>query len=145
MHRGCNRSERCVYILIFLCLTAATRSGQASKTSDDERAKISTLNDQALALEGRGNFKDALPIAQQCLSRAEKALGPNDPDTATMINNLAFAYHHGGNFAKAEQLYAKALSMREKLLGPQHLEVAATLQLPEDPLEWQRRARGEWE
>ena len=55
----------------------------------DDVSKIDTLNQQVTQLQGQGKYARAVPIAQRALALAEKAFGPEDPNTLTSLNNLA--------------------------------------------------------
>jgi tetratricopeptide (TPR) repeat protein len=85
------------------------------------------LNQEAKALYGQGNYPQAIIVARQALSVAEKALGPDHPDVATSLNNLALLYDTQGQYAKAEPLYKRALATYEQALGPDHSSVATSL------------------
>ena len=61
------------------------------------------------------------------LAIAEKALGPDHPDVATILHNLASLYHAQGRYADAEPLYKRSLAIMEKALGPDHPDVATSL------------------
>src|SRR6185369_6956961 len=52
--------------------------------------------------------------ARRILESTERALGPDDPETATCLNILADLYRAMGAYAKAEQFYQRALEIREK-------------------------------
>jgi tetratricopeptide (TPR) repeat protein len=93
----------------------------------DDSAKLSSLNKQATELSQAGRFNEAVPIAQKAVELSEKAFGPNDPDTATVINNLAALYYSANDYAKAEPLYQRALKIDEKVLGPNHPDTASDL------------------
>jgi tetratricopeptide (TPR) repeat protein len=93
----------------------------------DDRAKVSSLNKQAIELYQAGKFNEAIPIAQQFLQLMERALGPDHPATATALNNLALLYCSMGDYAKAEPLYQRALKIDEKALGPDHPDTATAI------------------
>ena len=93
----------------------------------DDLAKLSSLNKQAIELYQAGKFNEAIPIAQEAVELSEKVLGPDHADTATALNNLAMLYLSLGDYAKAEPLFQRALNIREKALGPDHADTAAAL------------------
>ena len=93
----------------------------------DDRAKLSSLNKQVAELYQAGKFTEAISIAQKSVELAEKARGPDHPDTAAALNNLALLYDSMGNYAKAEALYQRALKIKEKALGPDHPDTALAL------------------
>jgi len=97
------------------------------RADEDNSAKLSSLNKQAIELFQIGKFNEAIPIAQEFLELVEKAVGPEQPATATALNNLALLYCSMGDYAKAEPLYQRALKIDEKALGPDHPDTATAL------------------
>ena len=47
----------------------------------------------------------------------EKTLGPDHPDTATVVNNLAMLLKTKGDCAGAEPLFRRALATFERVFG----------------------------
>jgi tetratricopeptide (TPR) repeat protein len=80
-----------------------------------------------LVLLYAARYAEAEPLLKQALAIAEKALGPEHPETATSLNSLAFLYSSQGRYAEAESLYKRALAIREKTLGPEHPNTARAL------------------
>jgi tetratricopeptide (TPR) repeat protein len=89
--------------------------------------RVTSLNNQALSLESKGDFVSAEPLFRSALALAEKALGADHPDTAGSLNNLAALLESKGDYAGAEPLYRRALSIAEKTLGPNHPNTATAL------------------
>jgi tetratricopeptide (TPR) repeat protein len=89
--------------------------------------RVTSLNYLALSLQSKGDLAGAEPLFRQALAIAEKALGPNHPDTAGSLNNLAGLLESQGDSAGAEPLYRRALAIAEKALGPDHPHTAASL------------------
>ena len=85
------------------------------------------LRAKAVQLSRQGHYKEAIPLAEHALALAERALGPEHPDTATTLNNLAHLYSVTGAYAKAEPLYQRVLAFREKTHGTGDLDTATTL------------------
>src|SRR6516225_8483646 len=71
-------------------------------------------------LHGQGKYKDAATIAEKALALAESSLGPEHPDTLTLVNNVAALYNLLGRLTEAEPLYRRALQGRERALGREH-------------------------
>jgi tetratricopeptide (TPR) repeat protein/transposase-like protein/transcriptional regulator with XRE-family HTH domain len=65
-------------------------------------------------------YTQAEPIYRRALAIREQYLGPEHPDTATIVHNLAILQRDIGNFVEAEQLYQRALAIREQHLSPEH-------------------------
>ena len=72
-----------------------------------------------------GSFTEQL--FRLSLAIAEKALGPEHPDTGTSLDNLAELLRAKGDFEAAEPLYRRALAIAEKLKGPEHPATAISL------------------
>jgi tetratricopeptide (TPR) repeat protein len=89
--------------------------------------RVTSLNNTALSLESKGDLAGAEPLFRGALEIAEKALGPEHPDTAGSLNNLAGLLESKGDLAGAEPLYRRALSIAEKTLGPEHPNTAMAL------------------
>jgi tetratricopeptide (TPR) repeat protein len=89
--------------------------------------RVTSLNDQALSLESKGDFAGAEPLLRSALAIAEKTLGPDHADTAGTLNNLASLLESKGDYAGAEPLYRRALAIAEKTLGPDHPHTATSL------------------
>jgi tetratricopeptide (TPR) repeat protein len=76
---------------------------------------------------GQGDYNEALPWSEQCLSSTKARLGENHPDVAASLNNLAYLYDSQGRYDKAEPLYLQALELRQRLLGENHPLIAKSL------------------
>jgi tetratricopeptide (TPR) repeat protein len=114
-----------VFVIFFSCFVPRI-SLHADATQEDQ-AKISSLNQRGIQLWRAGKFADAVLIAQQALQLSEKTLGPDHLATATLLNNLAELYRSMGDYAKAEPLFQRALKIQEQALGPDEPGTAATL------------------
>ena len=77
--------------------------------------------------EGQGDYHQASPWYEQCLSTTQNRLGEDHPDVAGSLNSLALLYRVQGRCEKAEPLYLRALELRQRLLGENHLDVAGSL------------------
>jgi tetratricopeptide (TPR) repeat protein len=67
------------------------------------------------------------PYFERALAIAEKALGPNHPDTAISLNNLGGLLQGQGDLPGARPYVERALAIREKALGPDHPDMARSL------------------
>jgi CHAT domain-containing protein/tetratricopeptide (TPR) repeat protein len=110
-------------------LLSNTVWGQTSDSdvSSDELREAKALSEKVVELYGEGKYPEATEIAKRALKIREKALGPEHPDTGTIINNLALLYETQGDYAAAEPLYQRALVISEKTQGPDHPETATSL------------------
>jgi tetratricopeptide (TPR) repeat protein len=85
------------------------------------------LSNTGRYLTDRGRYAEAEPLLERALTTAERALGLDHLDVATVLNNLANAYFYRGRYGHAQPLYERALAIRERALGPDHLDVARVL------------------
>lgn len=84
-------------------------------------------SEQSRILRKKGNYDEALPLAEHALAVRETVLGPRHATVADSLHALAVIYDNKGEYAKAEPLNLRALSIREQVLGPDHPDVAKTL------------------
>ncbi len=79
------------------------------------------LNQLAIYLQvGPALYQIALPLGIRALGIAEKAQGPEHPETGTYLNNLAELYRSKGDYDASLPLLLHALAIAEKALGPAH-------------------------
>ncbi|KAL9629480.1 MAG: hypothetical protein Q9164_006864 [Protoblastenia rupestris] len=88
---------------------------------------LRTLNNLALVLTDRGNYKEAERIYRQVLALRNETLGQEHPDTLGSMNNLASVLTSQCKNQEAEQLNRQVFILRDKILGPQHPETLGTL------------------
>jgi tetratricopeptide (TPR) repeat protein len=62
-----------------------------------------------LVLRHQGKYEQAAEINQRALTRREKALGVDHPDTLISVNNLALALRYQGKYEQAEETNRRAL------------------------------------
>jgi tetratricopeptide (TPR) repeat protein len=75
----------------------------------------------------QGDYSEAEPWFEQCLSLTKARLGENHRDVATSLNNLAELYKYQGRYTEAEPLYLQALELFQCNLGENHRDVATSL------------------
>ncbi len=85
------------------------------------------LTKEAADLREKGDYEGAAKSGQKALELAEKAFGPDDPDTAGSLYNLGQIYVKLKKDAEAEPLFKRALEISEKTLGPDDPRVATAL------------------
>jgi len=102
-------------LLLFLTLTAAALC--------DWKATDARLTELARA----GNWKEALPVAQQLVQEASLEYGPESPEMATSLNTLGVVYLKLDNRGEAGARLVEALQLREKVLGRDHLVTSLSL------------------
>ena len=77
--------------------------------------------------EGQGDYIQAAPWFQQCLSVVRYRLGDTNLSVADSLSNLALLYQSQGHYREAELLLRENLEMRKHLLGAVHPGVATSL------------------
>ena len=105
----------CVLLTMMFLAMSGPVGAQAQSAAD-----IDALNKQVAQLYGQGKYAEAITVAQQALTFAERVLGREHPDTLTRVNNLAFLYRAQGRHGEAEPLLKRALAARERVLGREH-------------------------
>ena len=95
---------------------------QEAKETGDLASKL----ERFLYFAGRyGDFTERL--AYLALKIREKALGPENPDTAMSLNSLAMLFFEKRDLDSAERLLRRALAIREQALGPGDPDTADSL------------------
>ena len=85
----------------------------------------SWLLDRASAyLQGRGQYRQAKPLAERAVTLAEAALGPDDPEVAWRRDTLGRVLRTLGDFSGAREQCERALAIGEAALGPDDSDVA---------------------
>jgi tetratricopeptide (TPR) repeat protein len=82
------------------------------------------LFNESVSLRDKGNYAEAIQLAERALEIREKAQGPEHPDVAISLNYLAELYYTKGDYATAEPLFQRALAIREKAQWPEQQRVA---------------------
>jgi hypothetical protein len=82
------------------------------------------LNDLALLLEAKDDFRSAEPLLRRALAIQEKTWGPLHPETAVTLNNLASLLLVGRKITIAETIQRRAVRILEDNLGPDARTVA---------------------
>jgi CHAT domain-containing protein/tetratricopeptide (TPR) repeat protein len=123
------RAFHAVTVIVILACTSHSSAQPPSTTSNSQTVleEAERLDQQAVKLDGEGQYGAAIAPAERALELREKALGPTHPLVAQSLNTLARLYLAQGEYGKAEPLLVRALDIREKALGPNHPEVAQSL------------------
>ncbi|SDZ24524.1 Tetratricopeptide repeat-containing protein [Geodermatophilus africanus] len=85
------------------------------------------LGETGIYLLVQGLHQHALPLHQRALAIIEAALGPDHPDTATVLASLASTLGELGRHTDALPLEQRALAIIEAALGPDHPDTATVL------------------
>lgn len=84
-------------------------------------------NEQIVRFQQQLKLKEAIPLAQEVLSRAENLYGQRELQTATSLVTLAELHRRRGDYSKAEPLFQRALTIQKAKLGTSHQGTATTL------------------
>ena len=93
----------------------------------DELAVAWLKNRLAAILYDAGNFRAAIPIAQEVLDTRRRLLGPKHRDVATALSNLGTMKMGNKEVAAAEPLLNEALAIRREVLPANDPDLAPVL------------------
>lgn len=107
----------------FLSLLLVTAPSAALPQQGDWQS----LSEQFGALYQKGQYRQAIGVAERALRAAELSFGPNDPRLVTTLNALAVVHNALKNFDAAQPYLDRALGIAEKFSGPDRKELARVL------------------
>ena len=93
-----------IFLLLVLATSCVSEQGAGSEW------KI--LNREFASLYQQGQYDSAVVVAKNALEIAEKNVGPDHPNVATILENLAELYRATGRDKDAEQLELRAAKIR---------------------------------
>ncbi len=93
----------------------------------DDPDVADTLNNLALAQEGRGRAREAEPLFEQALAMKLRLYTGDHPSVAISLNCLAGVHRTLGRATQAETLLIRALAMRRRLYQGDNTYVAGSL------------------
>jgi serine/threonine-protein kinase len=104
------------------------RAGLAIDRRKEAWRKVATdLHNLSIALWRRGEYGEALPLAEEALALRRRIHGEEHTDVASTLMALASILSASGEYDRAEELNRQCLAMRRKLLGGAHPHVAIAL------------------
>jgi tetratricopeptide (TPR) repeat protein len=115
------RAAALIFSVAFLMGIVSSTTG--AQTPDN----LTTLNQQFAQLYAAGKYAEAMDVAKDALTMAERVFGADHPNVVIHINNLALLYRVQRNYGDTEALYRRALAISEKALGKNHPNVGAAL------------------
>lgn len=98
-----------------------------SMTAWAEGETWAQLNTRVADLFQKGQYVEAIPVAEEALKSAEATFGSDSAETALSLNNLGLIYKTQKRYSDAEPLYERALLISEKLVGPEHPDLTVTI------------------
>jgi CHAT domain-containing protein/tetratricopeptide (TPR) repeat protein len=84
------------------------------------------LGAQVAKLYDAGNYREALPLAQQTVEISKRVLGEAHPNYAASLNDVALLHSSLGDYTRAEPLYRQAMEIFKNALGQGHPEFATS-------------------
>lgn len=96
------------------------------KSAELEEAK--RLYEEVVQLYEKGEYKQAIPLAERSLKIYEKVWGKEHPFVASRLNYLARLYSDVGNYDKSKPLLLRSLAIYKKIMGgSRYLDTATRL------------------
>src|SRR5262249_59886249 len=68
---------------------------------DRDLVEADKLYNESVSLREKGQYGQAIPLAERAAALREKTLGAEHPDMAASLNNLAGLYGEKGNYQQA--------------------------------------------
>jgi len=89
--------------------------------AQEEQLKLAEIyHNQVVQYYQQGQFKQALPFAEETLKIRTEILGEKHPKTLMSLNDLARIYQNIGRLSTALSLFEKAYSLSQEVLGERH-------------------------
>jgi len=92
----------------------------------DIKKDLEKDNEKVVTLFEHCRYKEAIPVAEDVLSRRNKLFGLNHIDTATSITNLGVLYKATGDYLKADRFFKMGKAIKNSL-GPNHPDTATSI------------------
>ena len=119
---------RCGARWFLLVLTfCGLSSGPAPAFGDEAFDALVEVESRYTELRNSGRYAEALPLAQEMVTRAERDFGNRPAIIGVSMENLAFIYIALNRYDEAEQLYLKSIPIFEKTFGSDHSQVAGSI------------------
>ncbi|MEQ8784886.1 MAG: tetratricopeptide repeat protein, partial [Pirellulaceae bacterium] len=109
---------------------AVEHAERLSKLTGEQRGRLresDATNARVVELHGEGEYREAIPLANEVREIRKSVLGEKHPDYASSLNNLASLLKSQGDYARAEPLYRQALEIYKEMLGEKHPHYATSL------------------
>jgi non-specific serine/threonine protein kinase/serine/threonine-protein kinase len=90
------------------------------QNAGSEESAAACINDLAVVLQSRGDFKSAEAKFREALDLRRKLLGNEHPDVADNLINLGWALMVNGQHEEAEAMFREGLEINRKALGEEH-------------------------
>jgi CHAT domain-containing protein len=110
--------------IVLLLLHCSVASAQQSTITS---AAAQQLVEQVRTLYNQGEYRRALPIAQEAVATLEHEFGSGSIKVTPVLHELARTEQMVADFRQAEQHHLQALAIQEKVLGRKSKEIANSL------------------
>lgn len=100
---------------------------EAEKHPSGATRMATSLNNLAMLHAATGRYQDAESRLKRALTIYENALGPDHPETASILVNLGSVYYEQERYPDAAAAYRRSLPILENALGPDHPVIVTTL------------------
>lgn len=88
---------------------------------------MENMDQRIRVLMKQRRYTEATEVGRQLLEKSRSALGPEHPDTLSIMYYFGTVLHADGKFEDAEKNFRQLLPLREIVLGPDHRDTIATL------------------
>ncbi len=110
------------HLPLFIVIALAGCATSPAKPVDVKASQVTVQE-----LYQKGQYQEAVPLAEETLKAAEKTYGPDHMEVAKALNNLAQLYCNQGRYSEAEPLFKQSLDMMGKTLPSNHPYKATVL------------------
>jgi tetratricopeptide (TPR) repeat protein/tRNA A-37 threonylcarbamoyl transferase component Bud32 len=93
----------------------------------NDRARVEMLGIQGTLLGNLARYEEARVLLENARVLADKTLGPDSFQGASVLNSLGLLYAAMGRFDDALAIHQQVLSIRRRVLGPEHPFLGSTL------------------
>jgi CHAT domain-containing protein/tetratricopeptide (TPR) repeat protein len=93
-------------------------AGLAAEGKSESLDATQFLNVLARTLALKGRVPEAVPVARESLTIAERLLAPDDPQLEDSLEALSFVYRWSGEAALSRLLLERIIAIRRKAYGP---------------------------
>jgi CHAT domain-containing protein len=113
-------------LVLIICLGLITSVAQAA-TREKQLELAVAYSRQVIQHYQKGQFKQALPLAEKAFKFFTGMLGEKHSKTLTSLNNLASIYRELGDLQKALSLFEKGYHLSQEVLGDKHPDTLTAL------------------
>ncbi|MCA9008147.1 MAG: CHAT domain-containing protein [Planctomycetaceae bacterium] len=105
-----------IFVIFTNCAAAQNRAPNRASVEDELR-RAGALRNQALEKYQQNNVEAALPLMEQSVSIASRALGAQHVTMADLQSDLGHLYRAAGNYRASRSAFEQVLAIRKKAQG----------------------------